>query len=123
PLQKNPWGTFIGTWEMPKKIPPSKVTLTARSAEASKRLTNWIQNSEKLLSASNGLVPQITGTTSGEITQRQEKQETHQEEPTTQRISPEPRPSSQAGPDRGRKNSPEDQPTNRASSREVEVIQ
>uniref|UniRef100_A0A803JRN5 Protein Flattop n=2 Tax=Xenopus tropicalis TaxID=8364 RepID=A0A803JRN5_XENTR len=59
--QKNPWGTFIGTWDLPTKIPPSKVSLTSRSAVASRRLTNWIQNSEALLSACNGLHPHISG--------------------------------------------------------------
>ncbi|CAI9534806.1 unnamed protein product, partial [Staurois parvus] len=59
--QASPWGAFLGTWDMPLKIPPSKLSLTSRSADASKRLTQWIENSEPLLSASNGLRPTITG--------------------------------------------------------------
>ncbi|KAM8921504.1 protein Flattop [Pelodytes ibericus] len=63
----NPWGTFMGTWEMPSKIPPAKLHLTSRSAESSKRLTNWIQNSTPLLSACNGLRPDIKGKASEDI--------------------------------------------------------
>ncbi|XP_073465496.1 LOW QUALITY PROTEIN: protein Flattop [Aquarana catesbeiana] len=57
----SPWGTFLGTWDMPLKIPPSKLSLTSRSADASKRLTQWVENSDPLISASNGLRPTITG--------------------------------------------------------------
>ncbi|XP_053548986.1 protein Flattop-like [Bombina bombina] len=57
----SPWGTFIGTWDIPLKIPPSKLNLTSRSANASKRLVNWIQSATPLISACNGLQPQITG--------------------------------------------------------------
>ncbi|XP_075699883.1 protein Flattop isoform X2 [Rhinoderma darwinii] len=57
----NPWGTFIGTWDMPCKIPPAKVSLTSRSADASRRLMEWIEESESLVTASNGLRPDVTG--------------------------------------------------------------
>ncbi|XP_040195540.1 protein Flattop-like [Rana temporaria] len=57
----SPWGTFMGTWDMPLKIPPSKLSLTSRSADASKRLTQWVENSDPLISASNGLRLTITG--------------------------------------------------------------
>ncbi|XP_066461975.1 protein Flattop [Eleutherodactylus coqui] len=57
----SPWGTFIGTWDMPSKIPPAKVSLTSRSADASQRLTEWIKKSESLVTACNGLRPEITG--------------------------------------------------------------
>ncbi|XP_037739362.1 protein Flattop isoform X1 [Chelonia mydas] len=57
----SPWGTFMGTWEMPLKIPPAKLNLTSRSAAAASRLTNWIHKSTALTSACNGLRPQITG--------------------------------------------------------------
>lgn len=57
----SPWGTFIGTWDMPSKIPPAKVSLTSRSADASRRLTDWIQRSESLITACNGLRPDVTG--------------------------------------------------------------
>ncbi|XP_005999396.1 protein Flattop [Latimeria chalumnae] len=56
----NPWGTFMGTWEMPKKIPPPKLDYTARSADAAARLTDWVTSSP-LTSACNGLCPNITG--------------------------------------------------------------
>ena len=36
----SPWGNFVGTWDAPKKIPgPRAHVQTARSAEASKKLT------------------------------------------------------------------------------------
>ncbi|XP_075764161.1 protein Flattop isoform X1 [Pelodiscus sinensis] len=57
----SPWGTFMGTWEMPLKIPPAKLNLTSRSAAAASRLTNWIHKSTTLTNACNGLRPQITG--------------------------------------------------------------
>ncbi|XP_074837539.1 protein Flattop [Carettochelys insculpta] len=57
----SPWGTFMGTWEMPLKIPPAKLNLTSRSPAAASRLTDWIHKSTKLTSACNGLRPQITG--------------------------------------------------------------
>ncbi|MEE6491588.1 hypothetical protein FKM82_016275 [Ascaphus truei] len=57
----NPWGTFMGTWDMPPKIPPAKLSLTSRSAAASKCLTDWIQDSRPLINACNGLRPHITG--------------------------------------------------------------
>ncbi|XP_038238860.1 protein Flattop isoform X2 [Dermochelys coriacea] len=57
----SPWGTFMGTWEMPLKIPPAKLNLTSRSAAAASRLTSWIHKSTALTSACNGLRPQITG--------------------------------------------------------------
>ncbi|XP_018421677.1 PREDICTED: protein Flattop [Nanorana parkeri] len=57
----NPWGTFMGTWDMPLKIPPAKLSLTARSADASKRLTQWIEKSDPLISACNGLRLTVTG--------------------------------------------------------------
>ncbi|KAM5126215.1 protein Flattop [Mantella aurantiaca] len=57
----SPWGTFLGTWDMPLRIPPAKLSLTSRSADASKRLTHWIQTSDPLISACNGLRPTITG--------------------------------------------------------------
>ncbi|XP_068121012.1 protein Flattop [Hyperolius riggenbachi] len=52
---------------MPLRIPPSKLSLTARSADASKRLTDWMEKSDPLISACNGLRPTITGKVSAEI--------------------------------------------------------
>ncbi|XP_044130912.1 protein Flattop [Bufo gargarizans] len=57
----SPWGTYIGTWDMPSKIPPTRVSLTSRTADASRRLTEWIQKSESLVTACNGLRPDVTG--------------------------------------------------------------
>ncbi|XP_067425576.1 protein Flattop isoform X2 [Emydura macquarii macquarii] len=59
--EASPWGTFMGTWDMPLKIPPVKLNLTSRSAAAASRLTDWIHKSTALTSACNGLRPQITG--------------------------------------------------------------
>ncbi|EPQ16586.1 UPF0740 protein like protein [Myotis brandtii] len=57
----SPWGSFMGTWEMPLKIPPARVTLTSRTAAGAASLTKWIQKNPDLLKASNGLRPEILG--------------------------------------------------------------
>ncbi|XP_043857573.1 protein Flattop isoform X2 [Dromiciops gliroides] len=57
----SPWGTFMGTWQMPLQIPPARVTLTSRSTAAANRLINWVQKNPDLLNASNGLRPEIRG--------------------------------------------------------------
>ncbi|XP_062453617.1 protein Flattop [Rhea pennata] len=57
----SPWGTFLGTWDMPLKIPPARLNLTSRSAAAAARLTDWIHKSAPLTSACNGLRPEIAG--------------------------------------------------------------
>uniref|UniRef100_A0A8C3WTJ7 Protein Flattop n=1 Tax=Catagonus wagneri TaxID=51154 RepID=A0A8C3WTJ7_9CETA len=57
----SPWGSFMGTWEMPLKIPPARVTLTSRTAADAASLTKWIQKNPDLLKASNGLRPEILG--------------------------------------------------------------
>ncbi|TEA32915.1 hypothetical protein DBR06_SOUSAS17010007, partial [Sousa chinensis] len=57
----SPWGSFMGTWQMPLKIPPARVTLTSRTAAGAASLTKWIQKYPDLLKASNGLHPEILG--------------------------------------------------------------
>ncbi|XP_053515328.1 protein Flattop [Artibeus jamaicensis] len=57
----SPWGSFVGTWQMPLKIPPARVSLTSRSAAAAASLTTWIQKDPAFLKASNGLCPEILG--------------------------------------------------------------
>ncbi|XP_031292655.2 protein Flattop [Camelus dromedarius] len=57
----NPWGSFMGTWQMPLKVPPARVTLTSRTAAGAASLTKWIQKNPDLLKASNGLCPEILG--------------------------------------------------------------
>ncbi|XP_016065942.1 PREDICTED: protein Flattop [Miniopterus natalensis] len=57
----SPWGSFMGTWQMPLKIPPARVTLTSRTAAGAASLTKWIQKNPDLLNASNGLHPEILG--------------------------------------------------------------
>ncbi|XP_077179440.1 protein Flattop [Paroedura picta] len=57
----SPWGTYLGTWDMPLKIPPARVSLTSRSVDAAAQLTEWISKSKALNTACNGLVPEITG--------------------------------------------------------------
>ncbi|XP_067832980.1 protein Flattop, partial [Heptranchias perlo] len=54
--QVRPWGTFLGTWDMPHRIPPPQVNLTARSPEAGEKLLSWLKSSP-LNQASNGIVP------------------------------------------------------------------
>lgn len=51
----------MGTWQMPLKIPPARVTLTSRTAAGAASLTKWIQKNPDLLNASNGLRPEILG--------------------------------------------------------------
>ncbi|XP_077616193.1 protein Flattop [Crocuta crocuta] len=57
----SPWGSFMGTWQMPLKIPPARVTLTSRTVASAASLTKWIQKNPDLLKASNGLRPEILG--------------------------------------------------------------
>ncbi|XP_069856314.1 protein Flattop [Dipodomys merriami] len=57
----SPWGSFMGTWQMPLKIPPAHVNLTSRTAAGAASLTKWIQKNPDLLKASNGLQPEILG--------------------------------------------------------------
>ncbi|XP_030329908.1 protein Flattop [Strigops habroptila] len=60
--QASPWGSFVGTWEMPSRIPPAWVDLTARSAAATERLLHRIQRPTELSCARNGLRTRVTGT-------------------------------------------------------------
>uniref|UniRef100_A0A8B9W5V6 Protein Flattop n=1 Tax=Bos mutus grunniens TaxID=30521 RepID=A0A8B9W5V6_BOSMU len=57
----SPWGSFMGTWQMPLKVPPARATLTSRTAAGAASLTRWIQKNPDLLKASNGLRPEIFG--------------------------------------------------------------
>ncbi|XP_032992149.1 protein Flattop [Lacerta agilis] len=57
----SPWGTYMGTWDMPLKIPPAKVNLTSRSVNAAAHLTEWINKSTALNNACNGFCPEVTG--------------------------------------------------------------
>ncbi|XP_010614890.1 protein Flattop isoform X2 [Fukomys damarensis] len=57
----SPWGSFMGTWQMPLKIPPARVSLTARTTAGAASITKWIQKNPDLLKASNGLCPEIFG--------------------------------------------------------------
>ncbi|XP_044800049.2 protein Flattop isoform X3 [Bubalus bubalis] len=59
--QASPWGSFMGTWQMPLKVPPARATLTSRTAAGAASLTRWIQKNPDLLKASNGLRPEIFG--------------------------------------------------------------
>lgn len=51
----------MGTWQMPLKVPPARVTLTSRTTNAAASLTKWIKKNPDLLNASNGLRPEILG--------------------------------------------------------------
>ncbi|XP_066227436.1 protein Flattop [Saccopteryx leptura] len=66
----SPWGSFMGTWQMPLKIPPARVTLTSRTAAAAASLTKWIQKNPDLLKASNGLRPEILGKPNDPVSQK-----------------------------------------------------
>lgn len=66
----NPWGSFMGTWQMPLKVPPARVTLTSRTAAGAASLTKWIQKNPDLLKASNGLRPEIFGKPHDPVSQK-----------------------------------------------------
>ncbi|KAM4690368.1 protein Flattop isoform 2-T2 [Rhinophrynus dorsalis] len=108
----NPWGTFIGTWDMPTKIPPSKLNLTSRSAEASMHLTDWLRSSDPLISACNGLRPHITGkvlekTKDIQQSSRGNSREKLEIQPdTTEHNSPVPQSHIQSGSNHGSRASP-----------------
>ncbi|XP_054035171.1 protein Flattop [Dryobates pubescens] len=59
--QASPWGTFVGTWDMPPRIPPARLDLTARSAAAAARLLQRSLQPSALSRARNGLRTQVTG--------------------------------------------------------------
>ncbi|XP_009995670.1 PREDICTED: UPF0740 protein C1orf192 homolog [Chaetura pelagica] len=60
-LWASPWGTFVGTWDMPRRIPPAKLDLTSRSAAAAARLLDRIHPPTTLTRACNGLRTDVTG--------------------------------------------------------------
>ncbi|XP_063063781.1 protein Flattop [Engraulis encrasicolus] len=37
----NAWASFVGTWDMPNRIPPTYINCTARSLEGQERLKNY----------------------------------------------------------------------------------
>uniref|UniRef100_A0A8B9NJ72 Protein Flattop n=1 Tax=Accipiter nisus TaxID=211598 RepID=A0A8B9NJ72_9AVES len=59
--QASPWGTFVGTWDMPPRIPPARLDLTSRSATAVAQLMDRIRQPTALTHACNGLWTEITG--------------------------------------------------------------
>ncbi|XP_054254498.1 protein Flattop [Indicator indicator] len=59
--QASPWGTFVGTWDMPPRIPPARLDLTSRSAAAAARLLQRSRQPSALTRACNGLRTQVTG--------------------------------------------------------------
>ncbi|XP_061872036.1 protein Flattop [Colius striatus] len=59
--QASPWGTFVGTWDMPPRIPPARLDLSSRSAAAAARLVAWIHQPSALTHACNGLRTEVTG--------------------------------------------------------------
>ncbi|XP_054977178.1 LOW QUALITY PROTEIN: protein Flattop [Sorex araneus] len=68
--QASPWGSFMGTWQMPLKVPPARVNLTARTAAGAANLTKWIQESPNFLQACNGLCPEVVGKVGGRAVPR-----------------------------------------------------
>jgi len=50
---ESPWGTFMGTWDMPRKIPPARPSYTARSIRAANTMKLFKGNST-LNNAVNG---------------------------------------------------------------------
>ncbi|XP_059813824.1 protein Flattop isoform X2 [Hypanus sabinus] len=51
--KENPWGTFLGTWQMPRRIPQPRPNLTARNSAGAARLISQVESSP-LYKASNG---------------------------------------------------------------------
>ncbi|XP_072104950.1 protein Flattop [Mobula birostris] len=51
--KENPWGTFLGTWQMPQRIPQPRPNLTARNSAGAARLIDQVKSSP-LYKASNG---------------------------------------------------------------------
>nr|XP_031362743.1 V-set and immunoglobulin domain-containing protein 8-like [Lonchura striata domestica] len=57
--QVSPWGTFLGTWDMPARIPPARWDRSARSAAAAARLARY--RHRELRAACNGVQTRVTG--------------------------------------------------------------
>ncbi|XP_053857178.1 protein Flattop [Vidua macroura] len=57
--QVSPWGTFLGTWDMPARIPPARLDLSARQPRAAARLAR--ERPPRLSTACNGLRTRVTG--------------------------------------------------------------
>ncbi|XP_053822716.1 protein Flattop [Vidua chalybeata] len=57
--QVSPWGTFLGTWDMPARIPPARLDLSARQPRAAARLAR--ERPPGLSTACNGLRTRVTG--------------------------------------------------------------
>ncbi|XP_064032004.1 protein Flattop [Pogoniulus pusillus] len=59
--QASPWGSFLGTWDLPRRLPPARLDLTARSAAAAALLLQRSRQPCALSRARNGLRTQLTG--------------------------------------------------------------
>ncbi|XP_066062622.1 protein Flattop [Chamaea fasciata] len=57
--QVSPWGTFLGTWDMPARIPPAWVDVSAREPRAASALLRGQRR--ELRRAGNGIVTCVTG--------------------------------------------------------------
>ncbi|XP_064588545.1 protein Flattop [Zonotrichia leucophrys gambelii] len=55
----SPWGTFLGTWAMPARIPPARLDRSARSPGAAERLER--EQPRELRRACNGIRTRVTG--------------------------------------------------------------
>ncbi|XP_077048008.1 protein Flattop [Agelaius phoeniceus] len=55
----SPWGTFLGTWAMPARIPPARLDRSARSPGAAQRLER--EQPPALRRACNGIRTRVTG--------------------------------------------------------------
>ncbi|XP_032938851.1 protein Flattop, partial [Catharus ustulatus] len=59
PQKVSPWGTFLGTWDMPRSIPPAWLDLSTRSPRAAQRVLE--SQPQTLLRACNGICTRVTG--------------------------------------------------------------
>ncbi|XP_064257834.1 protein Flattop isoform X1 [Passer domesticus] len=57
--QGSPWGTFLGTWDMPARVPPARLDLSAREPRAAESLRRG--QPRELRRACNGLRTRVTG--------------------------------------------------------------
>ncbi|XP_064257835.1 protein Flattop isoform X2 [Passer domesticus] len=59
PPKGSPWGTFLGTWDMPARVPPARLDLSAREPRAAESLRRG--QPRELRRACNGLRTRVTG--------------------------------------------------------------
>ncbi|XP_041093005.1 protein Flattop [Polyodon spathula] len=87
------WSSFLGTWDLPRRIPPPWVNYTARSAEGAQKLQKLVQegSSAYLLSRDKSR----GGTPATPVQPADELPQAPAVSPSPQKITPTPRPTTQ----------------------------